>query len=83
MPNQERSVIFTEDQQGALKLMANASGKSQSEIIRLGVMNLYELVHAGIMAGGLDWGDRRELVYEFEGIALDFEKHYSGSNGGC
>lgn len=70
----ERSYILTDEQDKYVKSLADKMGWSRSQVIRLAVMNLAELTDVAA-SNGCD--SRRELVYEFEGIAENFELKYT------
>lgn len=69
----ERSFTLTDQQANYVDTLATKMNWSRGEVVRLAVMNLWELTD--VMEKN-DTASRREMAYEFEGIAENFENSY-------
>lgn len=76
----ERSYTLTDEQSDYVEKLADKLNVTRGHVIRLAVMNLWELTD--VMEKN-ETSSRREMIYEFEGIAENFENSYHYPDGGC
>lgn len=77
----ERSVIFTKAQMNYISDISRLTGYTKSQIIRIAVVNLWDLTRAmESVNGNLD---ARDVRNEFDGLVKLFETVYNNPNGGC